>query len=105
MAGRRFIRNDFTRYESVALVMVESDPKEPGPVCDAFPPTDSPLRLDSFFARLYEIYDLRFPFRAAHLPRARRVTWSEKSPLFAHLAAEANRPLHELLGYSPRLGA
>ena len=104
MTGRRFIRNDFTRYESVGFVMVENQGKAAGEIFAGFPPADSPLQVDSFFARLYQVYDLRFPLRAEHLPHARRSAWAEDSPLFAEITRETGQPLEAALGYVPRLG-
>ena len=104
MTGRRFVRNDFTRYESVALVLVENEsPHEIGSVFPNFPVPASPLRIESFFSRLFEVYDLRFPLRANRLAAARRVSWHVDSPLFKQLVDEAGAPLDEILGYSPRL--
>lgn len=105
MTGRRFVRNDFTRYESVGLVLVENGTKNAGNVNGAFPPQGSPLRTELFFSRLFEIYDLRFPFRAEHLDIARRTEWDGSSPLFKMLTDGGDRPLDDILGYSPRLSA
>ncbi len=104
MTGRRFVRNDFTRYEAVALALVENQPpREIGSVYGLFPDADSSLRIETFFSRLFEVYDLRFPLRAARLAGVRRVAWREDSPLFEQLKAETESPLDEILGYSPRL--
>ena len=104
MTGRRFVRNDLTRYEAVALVLVENEePQEVGSVNTSFPQPDSPLGIESLFPRLLEVYDLRFPLRAERLAVVRRVTWGADSPLFEQLSQDAGAPLAEVLGYSPRL--
>jgi len=104
MAGRRYVRNDFTRYESVGLAVVENDPDIAGTTCQSFPEPGSPLRIESFFPRLFETYDLRFPGRAEHVAKARRVQWDEDSPLFSQLGVTGQQALKQTLGYLPRLG-
>jgi len=104
MTGRRFVRNDFTRYESVALAVVENEaPEAIGSVNGSFPALDSPLRIESFFPRLFEVYDLRFPLRAERLTRVRRVSWHVDSPLFQQISDDSGASIEEALGYSPRL--
>jgi hypothetical protein len=103
MTGRRFVRNDYTRYESVGLVLVENREPSLGSVNSAYPPPDSPLRVEPFFCRLFEVYDLRFPFRAERLGKAHRVTWNPASPLFGELAPAQGDCLESILGYRPRL--
>ena len=103
MTGRRFVRNDFTRYESVGLALVENGPGTEGTIHQAFPPPDSPLRIESFFKRLYEVYDLRFPLRAQNMPAARRIAWHPDSPLFQQVSERASGELMSTLGYWPRL--
>ena len=99
MAGRRFVRNDYTRYESVGLALVENGKRGAGSVHGEFPAQDSPLRIERFFSRLYEVYDLRFPFRGESVAAAFRKAWSPESPVFRELGEVPGR-----LGYSPRLG-
>jgi len=105
MTGRRFVRNDYTRYESVGLAVIEKDPETAGAVNTDFPSSDSSLRIEPFFSRVYEVYDLRFPFRAESIPGALREEWSAESPLFRELSQGDPTQLHELLGYVPRLHA
>jgi len=62
LAGRRLVRDDYTRYEAVALAMVESSGASKGAVLPGFPSADSPLLLTHFFTTLYATYDLRFPY-------------------------------------------
>ena len=105
MTGRRFVRNDHTRYEAVGLALVENEPASSGAIHTGFPDPASPLRIETFFARLYEVYDLRFPSRAERLPLARRAAWSPESPFLQDLTATHGKALEEILGYSPRLTA
>jgi hypothetical protein len=105
MTGRRFVRNDYTRYESVGLAVIENGPRNAGEVNPDFPPPDSSLRIEPFFARVYEVYDLRFPFRGEGVPGALRREWSQDSPLFSQLSEGSSRAVSGILGYEPRLNA
>lgn len=102
MTGRRFVRDDFTRYEAVGVVLVENSGDTIGQVHQGFPPADSPLRVEVFFARLFDTYDLRFPSRAEHLREARRVAWRQDSPLFVDADARDDEPAATVFGYRPR---
>lgn len=84
MTGRRSIRNDVSRYEAVALGLVDTaDTATPGRILSDFPPMDSPIRLERFFASLYARYDERFVFSAPVLGKVtRRLLWSRNSPVF-----------------------
>lgn len=101
LAGRRLIRDDYTRYEAVALAMVESTGKCKGKVLDTFPPPDSPLLLSRFFDTLYAVYDLRFPFVAASVAGLRRLEWDSGSPAFAAIGAP--EAMANELGYALRI--
>ena len=104
LTGRKFVRNDLTRYEAVALLLVESIPEDAGKPFPAFPAKDSPLRYDPFFGTLYRIYDLRYPFRNPKIRKAERVMWDEASPAFNDIRQAAGASLSAALGYAPRLG-
>jgi len=103
MAGCKFVRNDYTRYESVGLVLVENSDPLVGTVNATFPQPGSPLRIEPFFSRLFEIYDLRYPSRAEHMPAIRRAEWLPNSPLFHEIIMRQGHPLDEGLGYGARL--
>ncbi|AFM23339.1 hypothetical protein [Desulfomonile tiedjei] len=103
MAGRRFIRNDYTRYESVGLVLVENSAEAMGTINPLFPEPDTPLRVEPFFSKLFDIYDLRYPFRAEHLPSVRRAEWLTSSPLFQQVTELHGQSIEEILGYTPRI--
>ena len=102
LAGRRFVRNDLTRYEAVALVLVEPQPKGAGDVVQSFPAEDSPLRFDRFFDSLYRTYDLRYPFRNPAVKRTERVAWDPESPALEAIRENAGADLASTLGYFPR---
>ncbi len=95
LTGRTMVRDDPTRYEAVAMAMV--DPDRQGAGLSHFPPQESPLRVERFFEKLLSIYDLRFPYVAASVPSLRRREWSPKSPIF-HLG-----DFEAIGGFSPRL--
>jgi len=103
MTGRKFVRNDYTRYEAVALVLVENSQSVAGEVCHEFPPSDMSLRLESFFRRLFEVYDLRFPLRADHIATVKRVSWRKTSPAIREIENQFSAPIGNVLGYVPRL--
>ena len=83
LTGRRGIRNDVSRYETVALALVDPRKSSLGQVLASFPPPDSSLRLDSFFKTIYQRYDERFVYGAPDLKAVTsRAEWSGKSPVF-----------------------
>lgn len=81
LVGRRGIRNDVSRYEAIALGMVEMEAASRGALLDSFPAEDSPLRLERFFDTLYLRYDERFVTSAPDLSSVtRRLEWAFDSP-------------------------
>ncbi|HXP62181.1 MAG TPA: hypothetical protein VN829_16920 [Dongiaceae bacterium] len=102
LAGRRFVRDDLTRYEAVCLALVNSDQATAGSLFEPFPPADSPLNLHAFFDTIYRTYDLRFPYLAASVTSLKRLEWDETSPALACLGTEPE--MRSRLGYTPRLG-
>jgi hypothetical protein len=97
LTGRRGVRNDYTRYEAVALALVHASGEAIGEVVPSFPVGSSRLLFDAFFNSLYAIYDHRFVFAAPDLKKiTRRNEWDEASPLFLEVSA---------LGIIPRIGA
>ena len=83
LTGRRDLRNDVSRYETIALLLLH--PENPvGGVFEAFPALDSALRFDTFFETMLGQYDLRFVYGAPMLKGvARRVFWAADSPVLA----------------------
>jgi hypothetical protein len=95
LCGRLDVRNEITRYESVAIAIAESTPELHGTVRNDYPGPDSGLRLDHFFATLYRVYDLRFVYSAPRLKRVtKRLEWSPDSPALQ---------MPELAGFTPRI--
>jgi hypothetical protein len=83
LTGRRGVRNDYTRYEAVAIALVQPSGDAIGDVLPSFPVTGSRLLFEAFFQSVYAIYDHRFVYAAPDLKRVtRRLEWDEASPLF-----------------------
>jgi hypothetical protein len=81
LTGRKGIRNDVSRYESVALALADMRAPNSGQILDDFPAEDSPLRVDRFFANLYLRYDERFVYSAPDLKsETSRLAWLPSSP-------------------------
>ncbi len=96
LVGRRGIRNDVSRYEAIALGMVEMDQASQGALLAEYPEVTSPLRLEQFFETLYLRHDERFVTAAPDLAsETRRLTWAADSPALVGLEA----------GYEPRAAA
>ena len=66
LSGRRGIRDELSRYESVALSLVSVHGADAGLVHAEFPPSASPLRIETFFKKLYLRYE-RFVVSAPRL--------------------------------------
>ena len=80
LAGRSGIRDDLTRYEAMAIALVEAESGRLGEVVPGFPDDGSPLSVEQFFERLYVQYDERFVFGAPKLDAiTRRLEWSPDS--------------------------
>lgn len=96
LTSRKDLRNEVSKYESIALVLVETASANRGAVNARFPTVQSPLRFDGFFASLYNTYDLRFVYAAKSLQRlTRRLEWAADSPAFG---------IDALSGFTPRIG-
>jgi len=97
LAGRPDLRNEASRYEAVALALVSPYAPHVGEVMPHFPPSDSPLLLKDFFARLHTQYDQRFVYAAPQLgPVTRRLLWDAESPVIGD---------KRVAGYEPRVAA
>ncbi len=101
LSGRRFVRDDLTRYERVAFALVEPGTPVLGAVLRNFPVPESPLRIEGFFKDLLERYDLRFPYVGASVPNLKRVVWSKQSPILLELGKESE--WETKLGFHPRV--
>lgn len=102
LAGRKFVRNDLTRYEAVALMLV--DPQRGGAVLETFPAEDSPLQQARFFGELYRTYDMRYPFRNPKVRGLERAIWDSDSPAFNDIREAVGQDVQAGLGYVPREG-
>ncbi|MBC8356827.1 MAG: hypothetical protein H8E66_33045 [Planctomycetes bacterium] len=90
LTGRKDVRNDVSRYEAVALAMVDASPDSRGHILQSFPTRDSPIRFEQFFDAIYRIYDLRYVYTAPALRRTTaRSSWSEDSPASSASGADA----------------
>ncbi|HVH81466.1 MAG TPA: hypothetical protein VM782_18845 [Stellaceae bacterium] len=98
MTGRRGIRDEISRYEAIALTMIEPKGASAGAPFQGFPLEGDLLHLSRFFPSLYEQYDERFVFGAPSLAgRTRRREWSAASPIFKNPPSDAPQ-----LDYTPR---
>jgi hypothetical protein len=104
LAGRKLLRDEYSRYEAIAIAILSSQRSKHGDVLLAgFPPGDSPLSLASFFASLYQTYDFRFPYTYTdpalrHLARAE---WHPDSPAIRRAVGPRGPGL--MLDYEPRV--
>ena len=81
LTGRNGIREDASRYESISLALIDTRDDVVGDLLFEFPPPESPLRLEKFFATLYRRYDERYVYSAPDLKsKTRRMEWSPESP-------------------------
>ena len=83
LSGRRDLRNDVSRYEAVALLLLHAE-NPVGGIFEGFPVAGHTLRFDEFFRTLLDQYDLRFVYGAPMLKAvSRRVLWAKDSPALA----------------------
>lgn len=81
LTGRADIRNHASRYEAVALAMVDTQAPNRGEFFRAYPPPESLLSFARFLPTLYQAYDLRFVYAAPALKaKTRRLEWAADSP-------------------------
>lgn len=102
LSGREGIRDDVSRYEAAALMLVDPAAQVPGEVLPSYPKPDSVLRIERFFETLYLKYDERYVYSAPDLKSVtRRKEWSEASGIFAETLLQQPGAL----GYEPRTNA
>ncbi len=85
MTMRRGIRDEISRYEAIALALVEPKGEDAGGVFAAFPSDSSPLHHSKFFQTLYQRYEERFIYGAPLLAErgiTTRFEWANESPVF-----------------------
>lgn len=93
LAGRDGVRNDISRYEALALAMVEPEGRT---VVADWPSAASPLRMEKFMDAIYRAYDQRYVYAAPKLvKRTTRLAWRDDSPAFDERQA---------VTFVPRLG-
>ncbi len=81
LTNRSGLRNEVSKYEAVALTLIEGNEKSLGSVFEGFPPTDSPLHFNNLMPTIYRQYDLRFVYQAPDMKkRTWRGGWAEDSP-------------------------
>jgi hypothetical protein len=86
LAGRADLRDDATRYEAVALLLVDPSNDTRGTVLTVFPNAESVLSFDRFFETLYRQFDLRFVYGAPSLRfHTERKFWHVDSPALMDL--------------------
>ena len=95
LSGRTSIRNDYGKYESVSLALVDMREAREGTILDSLMPQNSALLMHHFFRALYRHYDERFVIAAPSLtPVTKRVEWSRKSPVFQGEPLEFKDPAY-----------
>lgn len=83
MTDRVGIRNDLSRYEAVAMAMIEMHSERIGELLENYPPGGSPVNFKRFFEMLYRRYDERYVVSAPQLAKStRRLEWSRDSSVF-----------------------
>ena len=81
LAGRGGLRNEVSRYEAVALTLVDVEEDSLGRILPGFPPPDDPLHFDHLLPTIYKQYDLRYVYQAPDLKKLTfRRGWAEDSP-------------------------
>jgi hypothetical protein len=104
LAGRKLVRNDYSRYEAVSLALLAVNVTgSQSPLIEKFPGSNSSLSLTSFFGSLYHVYDLRFSYAYTD-PGVRqlgRVSWAPDSP--ALISLQQNKTLVGLVDYKLRV--
>jgi hypothetical protein len=104
MTARRGVRDEISRYEAMALALIEPKGEQAGAVFPGFPPEDSPLRLERFFQILYQRYEERFVYGAPLLADrgiTPRFEWAPESPIFTRTEIDAET--WPELDFAPRL--
>ena len=104
LSGRKLVRNDYSRYEAVALALLAvNQSRGQSPLMASFPDSTSSLSLVSFFSSLYRVYDIRYSYTytdpgVKHLSRA---TWHLDSPAITMLGED--KTLTSMLDYHLRV--
>jgi len=105
LEGRTDLRDTISKYEAVALSLLETSGPNIGGLLDSYPQSDSPLRVERFFSTIYKRYDERFVFAAPSFVRLRltpRIVWDARSPVFERSLLSKHLEVSEL-DYEPRV--
>lgn len=95
LADRDDVRAETTKYEAIALALVDPDPPSEGLILPFFPEPGSPLLLNDFFEKIYRQYDQRYVYSAPALKKTtQRLEWDRRSPVLND---------SRLADYTPRL--
>ncbi|MEX2140810.1 MAG: hypothetical protein WD894_16220 [Pirellulales bacterium] len=93
LAQRKGIRNDVSKYEAVALTIVNVEASSFGQVYVKYPTADSDLHWERLMQTIYQQYDLRFVYQAPDLLRVTgRRGWDEDSPALKDPRASEYEP-------------
>lgn len=93
LTGRADLRNEVSKYEAVAISMINPYEPDIGLIVQSFPDSSSALLVDRFFPTLYRQYDLRFVYAAPSLAgTTRRVEWDPESPALADMLERDYEP-------------
>ena len=85
LTGRDGVRNDISRYEALALAMI--DPESRAVLAD-WPLAPSPLRIEGFMDAIYLAYDQRYVYSAPKLAKkTARLAWRPDSPALEEAVA------------------
>ena len=106
MTSRRGLRDEISRYEAMAMALIEPRGAYAGGVFEQFPPEDSPLHFSRFFRTLYQRYEERFVYGAPLLVSrglTTRLKWDPESPVFDRQGPAAKG--WPELDFSPRIAS
>lgn len=92
LTNRVGLRNDVSKYEAIALTLVNTDEKSLGTIFQDFPAPGDPLNLSNLMPTLYRQYDQRFVYQAPDMKKlTSRKGWATDSPAikdWAHVEYE-----------------
>ena len=101
LTGRRLVRDDLTRYEAVAIAIIEMAPARIGQILENVPRSEAALHPSTFLPSLLSTYDLRYPYFAASVGSLERKVWHRESPAFEAMGDEAT--WKNRFGFIPRI--
>jgi len=96
LAGREDVRAESSKYEAIALALVNTEKAKVGQILTMYPVESSPLHFSRFFETIYREYDQRFVYAAPKLKRVTtRTVWDPGSPIMSDA---------RIAEYLPRIG-